>query len=190
MTPIKRNKNSSLQKSDNSGFTILEVAVSLFIITMGVLGIMTLVNQSLRVKDINKNKIIASQLAQEGIEIVRASRDNNWLDKEEWHQGVLQDGSYIVDYEDDVKDNTPDDLDATSTKLYLDDSGLYKHFASAGEDPATATSTSFRRIIKVSPISTPLASTSVKSIVEWKERGTSHRYTAETILYDWRKKVD
>lgn len=190
MSFLKENKKLPFKNNNNAGFTILEVAVSLFVITMGILGIMTLVNQSLRVKDINKNRVIASQLAQEGIEIVRANRDNNWLDKKDWHQGILQDGTYIVDYEDDVKNDTPDSLASTSTKLYLDDTGFYKHFADADEDPTTATSTVFRRIIKVSPTSTPLASTSVKSIVEWEERGTSHRYTAETVLYDWRKKVD
>lgn len=169
-------------RENNRGFTILEVAVSLFVISMGILGVMTLVNRSIKIKEINKNKFIASQLAQEGIEIVRSTRDNNWLDNDNWNDGIIQDNNYTVNHGKGSKNfnNAPDDLDASSTKLYLDNDGYYRHF----KNPGSATSTIFKRIIKVA--SPSKASTSIKSVVQWKEHGNTHKYTAETVLYNWR----
>ena len=187
MRSANKKEWGNLRKKEQ-GFTILEVAVSLFIISMGVLGAMALVDQTIRVKEVNKNKVIAGQLAQEGVEIVRSIRDNNWLDEDDWHDGIINGGAYTVHYNGGVVDTDVSGLSASTTKLYLDPDGYYRHY----DSPGSATSTIFRRIIKVDSSFDPStsASTSVESVVQWQERGTKHEYTAETVLYNWRRPSD
>ncbi len=61
------------------GFTLIETIVSLGIITMAVVGPVFLINRSLYSISFSKNKILAVNLAQEGVELVRTIRENNVL---------------------------------------------------------------------------------------------------------------
>ncbi|SRR6056297_3546610 len=167
-------------KNNNQGFTILEIAVSMTIISVGMLGVLALINQNIKVEDLDKNKILASQLAQEGLEVVRNVRDYNWLihttPTDEWKDGIIHDGDYTVDYRSNVND-TPDSISASSTRLYRNSQGFYDH-DSDGEP------TSFSRIIRIDSESS--ASTSVTCLVQWKDRGNTYEYVADTVLYNWR----
>ena len=74
-------RNYNLEPSVNSqgGFSMLEAMVSIFILLVGVTGSLVLVSSGITNFNISKNRIIASNLAQEGLEIVHNIRDNNWL---------------------------------------------------------------------------------------------------------------
>lgn len=87
-------------KKYQQGFTLLEVIVSIFIITTGMLAILSLDNFSLKAISVNKSQIIASGLAQEGIEIVRNWRESecNATDCSNWYGAVI-DNDYIVQYD-------------------------------------------------------------------------------------------
>ncbi|NCQ16134.1 hypothetical protein GW814_00575, partial [Candidatus Falkowbacteria bacterium] len=63
---------------NNQGISILEVIVAILIITIGMIGVMSLVIQNVEAQYINKNILIASGLAQEGLELARNTRDLNW----------------------------------------------------------------------------------------------------------------
>ena len=67
------------------GFTLLEVIVAIFLLTVGVGGSLVLINQTLSATQILPQKLIASYLAQEGIEIAKNVRDSNLL---KIHQGL------------------------------------------------------------------------------------------------------
>lgn len=73
MFKIKRNKK---------GFSLLESILSVFLVSMGLvvaIKLLTLgVSQSMK----NRDQFIASLLAQEGVELVRNIRDNNWVDND------------------------------------------------------------------------------------------------------------
>ncbi|MFC1640494.1 prepilin-type N-terminal cleavage/methylation domain-containing protein [Patescibacteria group bacterium] len=60
-----------------SGYTLVEAIVSIAILTAGLLGIITVATQSVRVSDISESKLQAEYLAQEGIELMRAMREAN-----------------------------------------------------------------------------------------------------------------
>ena len=151
------------------GFSILEVIIAIFIISMGLIGVLSLVVQNVQVQYINKNNLIASQLAQEGIELVRNIRDNNWLDGENWKQGIVGDGSYAIDYTGAIIN-----VDS-AVVLKIDSSGYYWH--GGGAD------TNFSRLIEAVENEDGV---DIKSTVVWEERGNSHNYIAETLLYDWK----
>ena len=153
------------------GFSLLEVIIAIFIITLGLIGILSLVVQSIQVQYINKNNMIASQLAQEGIELVRNIRDNNWIDGLGWKSGIGT-GFYIIDYINGINSNISD------TKLYIDGNGFYKH-------GLEATTSNFNRLIEITDTDNG-DGIDVKSTVIWQEKNNSHSYIAETELYDWK----
>lgn len=182
---IKKIRNIKNKISNtNSGFTILEIAIVIFIITFGMVGVLSLVNQGVQVEYINKNMIIASQLSQEGLELVRNKRDVNWLKGANWefsanpntNSDIIQDGSYAIDYTGAIN-RIPNNIGDVGTKLYLNSGGFYAN-------SVTASSTIFSRIITVGNEST--ASTSVTCLVQWKKGTNVYNFSAQTVLYNWR----
>jgi type II secretory pathway pseudopilin PulG len=61
------------------GSALMEVLVSIFIISSGLVAAGALVSMSIRANNLNANSIVARHLALEGIEAVRNIRDTNWL---------------------------------------------------------------------------------------------------------------
>ena len=55
----------------------MEAIVAIFVITTGIVGVLSLVTQTISSATFSKDKLIAAYLAQEGIEIVRNIRDTN-----------------------------------------------------------------------------------------------------------------
>lgn len=173
---------------NHKGFTLLEITVVIYIISLGLIGIMSLVNQNIQVSYINKNELIASQLAQEGLELVRNIRDSNWLKEYNWKNGngtdnktdiVQSDGSYnyTIDYLGNINESI-NSID--NARLYINGSGFYNHISSG-------TPTPFYRLIEVIDNSPPNDYyITVKATVRWKEKNRTHDYMAQTLLYNWR----
>ncbi|MDD5528301.1 MAG: hypothetical protein PHO56_05040 [Patescibacteria group bacterium] len=175
-------------RNTNPGFTILEITVVIFIIVMGLMGILSLSNQNIQVKTINRSTVIASQLAQEGLELVRNKRDVNWLQGGDWetssstgsHLDILQQAkgySYTVDAATGLIGAAPGGINDSAAKLYLNSAGFYTH-------AVTATSTGFSRLITVG--NETAASTSVTCLVQWHNGTNTNNFTAQTVLYNWK----
>lgn len=173
-------------RNTKGGFTILEITVVIFIITIGMMGVLSLVNQNIQVEYVNKNMVIGSQLAQEGLELVRNKRDINWRKEVDWEHSavpnsaadIIQDGTYAIDYTGAIN-ATPNDVSAAGAKLYQDVNGFYTS-NSVGTTP-----TIFSRLITVGD-ENPLASTSVTCLVQWKRGTNTYNFSAQTVLYNWR----
>lgn len=183
----------------------MEIVVVMGIIVLGLLGVMSLIVQNLKVQGVNQYNLIASMLAQEGLEIVRNIRDENWvdisldlanMDPETWANSIADadgtgtvntDGTYIVDYtntnqKNNPPDDTPDSINDAATILYYQASGMIGHTVTANPTP-------FRRLITADydhdgDINT--ADMKVTCTVRWSARGMTHDYVAETYFYDWR----
>ena len=67
---------------NEKGFTLLEMTVTVFILTVGILGMYGAITRTIAQSSEISNRLIASYLAQEGIEIVRNLRDGNWVEEE------------------------------------------------------------------------------------------------------------
>lgn len=166
-----RKKHNSSKKA---GFSLVEVLAVLFVVSMGLIGVLSLIVQSVQVRYINKNAMIAYQLAQEGVELMRHVRDTNWRQSEPWLFGMGT-GQYCIDYENVI----PIPTTGQGCRLYIDQNGFYDHTQEA-ED----TSTDFFRRMDVNAIAT--TSAQVISVISWKDHGQDYSYRLETMLYDWR----
>ena len=69
---------------NQKGFSLIEVTVSIAIITIGLIAIISLFNSNIKNEIRSRNKLIAVYLANESIEIVRQQRDNNWFKGVNW----------------------------------------------------------------------------------------------------------
>lgn len=164
---------------NNSGMSILEIVIVIMIITLGMVGVSSLVIQNIQAQYINKNILIASSLAQEGLELVRNVRDENWLITDNgWDQDILGDGTYAIDYRGRSSINESVNLISDSgARLYINGDGFYIHNSIGGE------ATDFYRMITATSQDGYL---DIKCTIRWNEGGRNHDYTAETYLYDWR----
>jgi len=68
--------------TSNKGFTLIEMIVSVFIITVGLVGVFSSITKYSQMTQEEKENFQAYYIAQEGIEIVKNMRDSNWVDIE------------------------------------------------------------------------------------------------------------
>ncbi len=61
------------------GFTLLETIVALAVITAAAVGPVALITSGIFSASFSKNKLVAANLAQEGLELIRLVRENNVL---------------------------------------------------------------------------------------------------------------
>jgi hypothetical protein len=64
--------------ANKKGFSLGELVISIFVLLVGIVGVVGLVNSSIIHSADSRDAIIASELAQEGAELIRYIRDNNW----------------------------------------------------------------------------------------------------------------
>ena len=165
------------------GFSLAELIIVLGILTMGLLGIVSLILQNMQVENLTKNYLIASVLAQEGVEVVRNIRDENWITNPpvDWlldiDPGTFAVDSFAVDYRGRSSVNTAPNINGdTGTQLFLNSSNLYSHFS-------TIRDTGFYRLITVEDKTDYIL---VTSDVMWRGRFGERHYTINTTLYNWR----
>lgn len=163
--------------NNKTGFSILEITIAIFIILMGFISLLSLNTQNLKIQNANKNNLIASQLAQEGLELVRNFRDSNWNAGIPYSTGIYDENNlYTVDYDNSALISSFPNWDHADARLYIKDN-YYKHDNSG-------TPAQFYRYIR-----TTTADISryfqVECVVYWYEKGDKREYKAETLLYDW-----
>lgn len=71
---------------NKKAFSIIEIIVWIFIFSLWITGVYAIISSTLRVNDFNKNYIIASNLANEQIELVRNIRDSNYKKIQKYNQ--------------------------------------------------------------------------------------------------------
>ena len=171
-------------KSD-TGFTLLEVIIAIAVVFIGLIGVLYLVSFSISASSVAKNKLIAANLAQEGIELVRGIRDTNWAQGENWDNGIKGTGNQragIIDY-DDIEGltsyfNPPySDIDecGDNCRVYLKND-FYTHDSSGSP-------TNFYRLILLDKISP--SQIEVTCEIKWIEHSRVHYLTVKDYLYDW-----
>ncbi len=68
---------------------IIESLVAITVVVVGLVSVLTLVVFNLRVQVYSHDMLIATNLAKEGIEVVRSVRDTNWMNGDDWDQGLI-----------------------------------------------------------------------------------------------------
>lgn len=83
---------------NQKGSALMEVLISIFIITMGLTGSAMLIISAIHINSVNEDRIIALNLAREGVEAVRNIRDTNWMS---WSANIRECWNFRNDTNDD-----------------------------------------------------------------------------------------
>jgi prepilin-type N-terminal cleavage/methylation domain-containing protein len=67
------------KKIASRGFTLIESLVAIFIFSLAIVGLMTVVSRGIAGTNAAANQVTAHFLAQEGLETARAIRDNEMI---------------------------------------------------------------------------------------------------------------
>lgn len=169
-------------RTSQQGFTLLETLIALGIMTVGGLAVFTLLQQALRVSRINKEIIVAANLAREGIEIVHGIRDSA-----DSGFNALINGDYVADsftnYNLDSSADSTAIATCTNCRVYLSN-GQYTH-NSAG------TATAYRRMITISDGNHIVCETTADCekvvTVSVLRDGTVTPYRIVEYITDWRR---
>lgn len=196
---------------DKIGFTLVETLVAIALLLAVLVGPITLIARSLFSTSFSRNSLIANHLAQEGIELIRAVRDNNiicatrggtmdWNDNPDGPPPKLLD-YYELDATQSVGLTCGADIISTpmpirrnlatcDTPILVDIDGVYNYVAGS---PA-----GFTRCVRVcSPTNAAPCSTAtdadiptddqmeIISTVSWVERGAVKNVSLRDRLYRW-----
>lgn len=79
---------------NRAGFTIVELIITIFILSFSIFGVYNAFLTVIILTHEASDRFTAAYLAQEGLEIIRNMRDNNWISLANWRQGLgnCQDG--------------------------------------------------------------------------------------------------
>lgn len=165
-------------KKRKKGFTILEAMIAIFVIIIGVIGASIAIQQTLFLTRIVSSQLIASYLAQEGVEIVRNIRDGNWLEGVAWDSGLTGCEPEGVGCQADYT-NTQS-LDPYTGEPLKIDGGFYNY--------QSGTPTPFTRKITIAsrtdPEGIPILDTRV--LVNWQIGGETYQVLTIEYLYNWK----
>ncbi len=170
------------------GFTLIETLFALFILIAGFFGIFNLMQAGMMATGANTNQLIASNLIQEGIEIIRNIRDSQYMSGGSWSDVVS-----ILDTDNCLSSNIHCEIDASSTApRYLGDDTQLKINANDEYNYTSGSDSGLRRWIDLtqggglcSQIATSSNCIQVKVTVLWQDRNKERSVSAEDYLYFW-----
>lgn len=158
-------------KKNSAGFSLLGVIFSLFLVTAGIMGFVTVLSYLEASGVNNKNSLTASFLAQEGIEIVRRNREGSEKDSWDSWYANLSDGDYNVEY------SNYDLLSYSDVPLKLDPTTLAYNYS-------TGTDTIFYRRVTLEKQSSQ--DVLVTCAVTWSFKNENYSLVVQDDLFNWR----
>lgn len=184
--------NFTMRSNSSGGFTLLETLVALILLTAAIAGPFTLATSAIFDAKVSRQKLIALNLAQEGLEIIRSYRDNNVHANLSWATD-LDAGTWQVD----IVCSTPPTpctaaqavnftscagVECTDPLHYDTVLGVYS-YASGVASPFTRTITINRTQVDTR-VPQP-DQMKVTSLVTWSDSGIKRSIQLEEILYNW-----
>lgn len=194
------------------GQSLMEAIIASGIVATSIASALTLVQSSISASRESEASIVAGNLAREGIEVVRAIRDSNWLAGDPWDDGLASDpspldhtgvpildtatGSWSIKFE-------PNTMADAYTRIYRyisgENVGLH---VNAAAPPPSSQKTPYSRLVTLDPICGDPARTVVPSgsscapfpkigiratsRVDWIVTARNRHLEVVEDLYDWR----
>lgn len=166
------------------GSSLVEALIAVFILTMGILPSLSAVLLANSFSALIRNNLIGANLAQEGIEVVRAVRDSNWFaaGSPPWDRYLIDCGGpatciWRVQW-DTMGPLLPSSIDPV---LEINSQGLY------GYSPGAPTS--FKRQIIITKIDPTGCNCEIRVVsqVSWLERkNRTKTISVEAHLFNWK----
>ena len=156
-----------INKKNIAGFMVIEAAFSIFIVGVALVAFLMVLSMMYKTEFGKRDYVVATNLAQEGIEIVRNIRDSSWKTGGTNGFSGFPSGDYCVDYLGTTH--------SCADKLKIRD-GFYEY--------ASGVETKFSRKIVIGGSG---ETRTVKSSVIWKPSGATSEATIEMedTLYAW-----
>lgn len=169
-----RDKISGLPRAELRGQLLIEAMVAIGITVVGLIGVFSLLSQTFSLNRIASDQYIATNLAAEGIEVVKNIIDSNIIKKNPWNKDITN-GSFEIQYDSDK----PIDPPSNKPLNFNPSTGIYSYNAGGY-------ATIFRRQIV---INTKMGGDEIQvnSIVTWKGRNASNfSVDLEDHFFNWR----
>lgn len=163
----------SSKKNNQKGITLIEVMVSILFLSIGLVPLLSSITTSLSLSTRIKNNLIASNLAQEGIEVARSMRDKAWMDKALFNRD-LPEGDYLISWNSSslIPYNPNDYLKLGAGNIYSESSGA---------------DTIFKRKLTVSAVPSPCnCEIRVTCQITWVEKTKNRSLTVEDHFFNWK----
>ena len=171
-------------KKTESGFTIIESLVVIFVLSLALIPIVSTTLSSMDLSDSIKNTFISAQLVQEGIEVTRGIRDKNSFTNASYTAGLLDCGTAICQWRVQWDSDSTMIIDVGNPNIPLkfdSATGRYNY--------AIGINTIFTRTISITdgnPVN-PNKDLRIISTVSWTSRkGVAKSISAESHLFDYR----
>lgn len=182
----------------SEGFTLVETMVAITILLVAVVGPISIIGDALHKFYYARDEMSAINLAQEGIEVVRAAAVTSMLSDKDITDKIMEDSvgtppksSWVVDIESINPTGKPDkmllDCNPTCVTNYQDvyfDSTVGKYRQSKNGPPAGWQKTQFKRLVTTTEIS-PAREVKIESTVEWDTGGQHGTITVTENIFNW-----
>ena len=169
------------KNSQRKGSMIIESMIAISLVVVGLVGIFNLVTRSTHMNKDVENRVVATYLAAEGIEVIKNIIDTNVertyrTDSATWNEGLS--GWFEIEY-DTKLDTLPSSLASTSTTpLRLNKTtGRYSYDGSL--------TTPYYRTVKVGASGDVIT---VDSFVEWTADGRKYTVHLSDVFQNWRER--
>lgn len=169
--PLETARSRSVRPS-LMGFTLVETLIAIAVLLTAVVGPISLIGDALHKLYYAKDQMIAINLAQEGIEVVRQRRDSDMLAVTPTDIFSLANPSYFT-------------VNASGATL-VTSAGAQQPVSLTGGFYAQSggTATQFTRLVTVTSVVAERES-KVTSTVEWKTGGQTGTITVSEYLFKW-----
>lgn len=192
-TPLEVRKTAGRNKQNKplTGFTIIEMVISIFILSIGIIAIFASFSVMLILSSESEDRLIATYLAQEGLEIIRNIRDNNWLLSESNPSATWNDGLSACESAAGCEVDRKTTGSGESPVYPWQDRFLKRNADDLFFEYDSGVETKFKRKIEIDTTLAPYI-LKVKAQVFWKKRpslidlaGGLGTVEVEDILYNW-----
>lgn len=159
------------------GFTLIETLVAVSVLLMALLGPLEIAAQSLRSAYYSRDQITAYYLAQEGIEYVRAVRDENYLNNQDWLTNLTDCDSVMctVDMPNFSHAVCPNGV--CPVLLKTDAGGLFNQ--------NSGSAAIFTRSVILRPVSGITDERIITVTVSWRSAGIQRTFSLSERIFNW-----
>lgn len=197
------------------GLGLIETLVGVGVLVGAICVLISMVVSASASRISNEYATIAANLAREGIEVVVAKRNDNWINDLAFDDGMntVNDYTFGLAFEPSTSVWTfydaPNAIGDATARIYKYTSGAPSYvglMVQGSSQPSSTAITQYSRLISLDPIcstgsneSNELIVTSgsncganvkigvrITSLVRWIDRGTTHSVSAIETIYDWR----
>lgn len=180
--------------TSSRAFTLVETMVAIAILAVALVGPFIAVQNALRASYIARDQLIASQLAQEGMEYLRFIRDNNYLNSRDWLDGFTDATRNLCFSATETSPSGHCTLDPKLGDFHQTSAAMVEH-ASVAAAPSLAldaqrvytqsagSETPFKRTVQI----VTLSDTEIRATVtvSWVTVGQTYSVVVVDILQDW-----